>query len=118
MLGQLPSLPDVPKSELPVDRPVQYGLNVDPSPGSCAATCSVTNEWVIVGYADACESLNSVGRPTSDHLEYRLRSGQWVQVDLDPRWAGQAANVTIEPIPSDELRCAVLSQSLMGASGC
>jgi hypothetical protein len=54
---------------------------------------SQNGEWYLVTTFFTCEAWYGLGRPKLPYAEFRLRSGQWQQVELSPQLIGREANV-------------------------
>ena len=52
-----------------------------------------SNEWFIVATFYSCESWYALGRPKLPYTEYRLKNGQWTQVQLSPSAIRLKANM-------------------------
>lgn len=63
----------------------------------------VTNEWFIVATFYSCEAWYRLGRPKLPYAEFRLRNGQWQQVELTRALIGRKANVLVRIRNSTEL---------------
>lgn len=52
-----------------------------------------TKEWFVVTTFYMCDAWQKIGKPKLPYAEFRLRNGQWQQVDLSPQHIGRPANI-------------------------
>ncbi|MBR7794251.1 hypothetical protein KDM87_16770 [Undibacterium sp. FT147W] len=52
-----------------------------------------TKEWFVVTTFYMCDAWRKIGKPKLPYAEFRLRNGQWQQVDLSPQHIGRPANI-------------------------